>query len=213
MDLIGKDDLFKWHMLLLQPLDEIGRLLKRNVAIIVPMHQQHWRLPLRDGGHRRGVKGQLDGILVVGSAIRFPSAQCRPVMYTVEVHAGSKDIGIAGESHRGKKSSIRASPDADAFGINIREPLEIPGSGHYIFVFCSPAPTAVGGITESPSIHNSQAIVDGKHHISQAGQILIFSIGVVVVVQGMEAQYHLTAGASMDKDERRPRSAMIARDE
>ena len=43
MDLVGKDDLLKFHILPPQALDEIGSLLKRHVTIIVAMDKQHGR--------------------------------------------------------------------------------------------------------------------------------------------------------------------------
>src|SRR5262249_13853526 len=56
---------------------------------------------------------------------------------------------------------------------------------------------------EMPSIHDSSAIVHSEDDIPSASQVLIHSVGVVVVVHVVEAEHHLANRSAMNEDEGR----------
>ena len=51
-----------------------------------------------------------------------------------------------------------------------------------------------------PAVHDSQPIIYGEHNVTQARQILIHRIRIVVVVHVMEAEHHLSRGATVGED-------------
>ena len=130
----------------------------------------------------------------------------------MKIHATGEDIGVARQSHRSKESAVRTTPYANVLGIDIRKSLQVTRSGDHIFILGGPAPSAVGRLAEGTSVHDSQTIVHRKHHISQAGEILILRVGIVVVVHVMEAQKHLPRWTTMDKNERRCFGGVVSRD-
>src|SRR5215470_18829907 len=124
-------------------------------------------------------------------------------MHAMKVHTGGKDIGVAGQSQGGEQTAIRASPDADSFGIDIRQTLQIPGPSQNVLVLGRTTPTTISRLAEGAPVHDAETIVYRQHHITQAGQILILSIGVVVVVHVVEGGQHLAYGATVNKDQGR----------
>src|SRR5579859_5588373 len=63
------------------------------------------------------------------------------------------------------------------------------------------------------AIHDAQPVIYREDGVSQAGEILIFSVGVVVVVHVMEAEQHLPAWSAMREDQRGTTSTLVARHE
>ena len=52
VDFIGENELFDVHITHAKPRDEIHRLREINVAIVVTMNKEHWRLPGIDRSDR-----------------------------------------------------------------------------------------------------------------------------------------------------------------
>src|SRR5437764_9908574 len=94
----------------------------------------------------------------------------------MKIHATGENIGVARQSHRSKEPAVRTTPYANVLGIDIRKSLQVTRSGNHIFILGGPTPSTVGRLAEGTSIHDSQTIVHRKHHVSQAGEILILRV-------------------------------------
>src|SRR5258708_39960978 len=130
----------------------------------------------------------------------------------MKIHAGGEYVRVARKRQRCQQSAVRAAPNADALGINITQPLQILRPCLDISVLRGAAPTAIGRFTKGTPIHNAQPVIDGQHHVTQACQILILGVGVVVVVYVVEPKQHLPWRAAVDEDKRRARLCMALGD-
>src|SRR5207253_11207597 len=98
---------------------EVDRLREIDVAVVVALDEQYGRFPAAHGRDRRGIEGDLHGLVDVALfvALRLLVEELRdvagPVVDAVEVDSGLEDVGVAGEPHRGEIAAVGASPDAD----------------------------------------------------------------------------------------------------
>ena len=98
--------------------------------------------------------------------------------------------------------SMSSSPLAVS---HVRAIAQVESRSHDIVEFTRPASPVVDRFAKIQAISGAAAIVHREHHEPSAREILVEGIGVVVVPQIMKAQQHLSAGASMEKDDRRLR--------
>jgi len=107
VDFIWKNELFDVHITCAKPRDEIHRLRKINVAIIITMNKEHRRLPGIDRSDRGGVVGKFGEL---GRNIFAVPVVGGPIVNAVEVDSGGEEIGIAREAERGEEAAVTAAP-------------------------------------------------------------------------------------------------------
>jgi len=84
-------------------------------------------------------------------------------MHAMQIDPGGKDVGIVRQPHRGEVAAVGSAPQADSFGIHIRQGLQIFPSGQNIFVLGAAARPAIDGLAKVPSIHYAGPIIDREH--------------------------------------------------
>src|ERR1700756_770872 len=99
----------------------------------------------------------------------------------MEVHPGRKNIGVARQTESGEVASVASSPQADARRVNIRAALKILAGSDDVFVFACAAACTPGSFTKRAAIAYTAAVVDRKHDVAAAGQILVHGVGICVV--------------------------------
>src|ERR1035441_5406176 len=58
----------------------------------------------------------------------------------------------------------------------------------------------VDGLAEVEPVADAAAVVDGEHHVSLAGQILVHGVSLVVVIHVVPAQQHLPPRSPVHED-------------
>src|SRR6266853_3942495 len=94
--------------------------------------------------------------------------KCRPVMHSVEIDSGGKQIRIVRQAHRGQIAAVGSATEATSLRIDVWKSLEMFSGGHNVFVLGAAAWSSVLGLAKMPSIHDAGTIVNGQHHISAA---------------------------------------------
>ena len=94
VDLVRKDDLFKWNILLTQTPSKIDHLAESDIPIVIALYQKHGRAPLRDRADRRRVNSDLLGVAItVVYPVRIRDA-ARPIVNTVHVNSRCEYVRV-----------------------------------------------------------------------------------------------------------------------
>src|SRR5208337_103715 len=99
------------------------------------------------------------------NVLPFPVVS-RPIMHSMKIHAGGKQIGVAAQPQCGQIATVAPSPETDAPGIDIAAALQVFSRGHNVLIFGSAASRAAWSLPKRPSVTNAAAIVDGKHDVA-----------------------------------------------
>ena len=95
------------------------------------------------------------------------------------------------------------APDADVFRVPVGTRAEVEPRAQNVIEFARPGGAVMNGLAELHAVAGPAAIVDGEHHVTSAGQILVQGICIIVISHVMPAQKHLTARAAVEEHHRR----------
>ena len=132
-------------------------------------------------------------------------------MDAVEIDAGFENVGVAREAHGGKKPAVGSAPETDSLRINVVEGLQKFGAGDHILVFGCPAPHRLWRLAKGASVHDAEPVVHRKHSVAFTREILIHSVGVVVILHVMPSEQHLPDWPAVRENQRRSALSLVFR--
>src|SRR5262249_41249057 len=114
-----------------------------------------------------------------------------PVVDAVNVDSGGKNIRVPRQPHRRQKAAVGSAPQAYPVAIDIASSPQITTRRHDVLVLGRPTRAAVFSFSKSAAVSDPAPVVDRQHYKTSAHQILIQSIGVVIVKAVVPSQQHL----------------------
>ena len=83
-----------------------------------------------------------------------------------------------------------------------------------VVVLAAAGSAVVQRLAEIQTVADAAAIIDGKHHVTAVGKVLVEGVGVGVVVHVMPAEQHLAARSAVEEDHgRRGLERLVGRQE
>src|SRR5436190_8333553 len=119
----------------------------------------------------------------------------------MKIDAGFENVRVARQAHGGQKSAIRSAPETDPPRINDIEGLQKFRACDHVLVFRSAAPDGFRWLAKGAPVHDAEPVVHRKHGVTFARQILIHSVGVVVILHVMKAEERLPDRAAVCENE------------
>src|SRR5258706_4625170 len=124
-----------------------------------------------------------------------------PIVNAMEVHAGGENVRVARQTESGEIASVASSPQSYAGSVDVGAALKILACGDDVFVFAGAAACAAWSFAEPAAVAYAAAVIDRKHDVAAAGEVLIHSVGIRVVIHVVPAKQHLADGAAVHEDE------------
>src|SRR5258706_12626870 len=176
-----------------QARDEIDRLREVDVAIVIAVDEKHRRLPCFDGGDWRRLVSELGQRR--RNVLSIPIVR-GPIVNAVEIDAGSEDIRVTREAHRGEEPTVTATPKADTRRIDIGPALKIFSGGDDVSVFGGAAACATRRFSEGTAITNAAAIVHREQNVPTPAQTPIHPVGIRWVIHVAPAAPNFADGSA-----------------
>src|SRR5260370_12081026 len=122
---IRKNELMDHYAVGPQARDEIDRLRKVDVTIVVDVDEKYRRLPRFNRSDRRRFVSELGQIRRNVLAVPIVGG---PIVNTMKIDTGGENVRVAREAHGGEKSALTSRPPAAPRRIAMRSCLQIlPG--------------------------------------------------------------------------------------
>src|SRR5437016_10726189 len=175
VDLVRKDELLDVNTALAQPRDEVHRLSKVNVAIVIAVNEEHRRFPTVDGGDGRRIVRELGELRRDIFAVPVVGG---PIVYAVKVDTRREEIRVSRKAQRGEVTTVAAAPQADTRGVHVGSRLQIFPGSNYVLIFTGTASGAAGSFAERAAISDAAAIVHREDDVAAARKILVHGVGI-----------------------------------
>jgi len=175
VDLVRKDELLDVNTALAQPRDEVHRLSKVNVAIVIAVNEEHRRFPTVDRCHGRRIVRELGELRRDIFAVPIVGG---PIVHAVKIDTRREEIRISRKAERGEITAVTATPQADTRGVHVSARLQIFSGGDYILIFAGTSSSTAGSLAKSAAVSDAAAIVHGEDDVATTRKILVHGVGI-----------------------------------
>src|SRR5712691_8606798 len=184
MYLVRINQLLEVDTIRAQSSNEIHRLRKLDVAIVVAVNQQHRRFPFV---HRRDWRRLARESRSIWRFDRQRQARdaLTPVMHAVKINSSSEDVRVARQAQRRQVTSVRSPPQPDALFVNVVALTQILRASDDILILRRAARAAMLRQPKAATVADAAAIIHRKNRVAATRQILIHRVRVVIVIKVM----------------------------